>query len=116
MSEIWIPIIATVCFTAIIITLSVLNSRHKSRVQSTIQLLLEKGEQITPELLDKLGTHRSQKIIDLRRGLALVALGLACILSGLVLQDLPTGVAFGVFPLMLGLAFLLTWKINQPND
>lgn len=116
MSEIWIPVIGIVCFTIILITNVILGGKHKSEVQSTIRQLLEKGESITPELLEKLGTFKSQKVIDLRRGLALGSIGAACVLSGFILSDPRIGFAFGVFPLMLGLAFLLTWKINRYDD
>lgn len=113
MSDIWIPIIGAICLTIIVIV-SVLNAgRNKKEVQITIRQLLEKGESITPELLQQLGTFRSQKIIDLRRGLAIVSVGLACVLSGVIINEVRIGLAIGIFPLMLGAAFLLCWKINQ---
>jgi len=113
MSELWIPITAIICLTIMIITNVVLSSKNKKEVQYTIRDLLNKGESITPELLEKLGTFKSQKIIDLRRGLSLASVGLACIFSGFIVSETRIGFAIGMFPLLLGIAFFICWKMNK---
>lgn len=115
MSELWIPVIAIICFTIMVITNVFLNSKNKKEVQYTIRELLDKGESITPELLEKLGTFKSQKIIDLRRGLALASIGLACIFAGFIVNEIRTGLAISIFPLFLGIAFFICWKMNQDD-
>jgi cell division protein FtsW (lipid II flippase) len=116
MSEFWIPITAILSVTFAAVTLFILSAKYKSEVQNTIRMLLEKGNEITPELLEKLGTFKSQKVIDLRRGLALSALGLACVASGFIMSEPRPGLAIGIFPIMLGAAFLVTWKLNRYDD
>ena len=113
MSELWIPVITVICFTIIIITNIILSSKHKKEVQYTIRQMLDKGEHITPELLEKLGTFKSHQVIDLRRGLALTSVGLACISAGLIVSEIRTGFAIGIFPLLLGAALFICWKINK---
>ena len=116
MSELWIPIIGLICLSIIVITNILISSRNKKEVQLTIRQLLDKGEDITPELLERLGTFKSQKIIDLRRGLALASVGLSCILAGFIGEEIRTGLAVGVFPLLLGAAFFICWKTNNDEE
>jgi hypothetical protein len=116
MSEFWIPIAAFISFTVIIIAIVAASNKNKKEVQLTIRQLLDKGESITPEILEKLGTFKSQKIIDLRRGLALGSVGLACIFAGIVMGEIQVGLAVGIFPLLLGIAFYICWKMNQDDE
>jgi len=113
MSDLWIPISGLICFTLMVIINVISSTKNKKEVQLTIRQLLDKGESITPELLEKLGTFKSQKIIDLRRGLTLVSIGLACIFAGLIFSEIRIGLAIGMFPLLLGAAFFICWKTNQ---
>ena len=116
MSELWIPIIGLICFTIMVIINVLSSNKNKTEVQITIRQLLDKGESITPELLEKLGTFKSQKFIDLRRGLALVSIGLACICAGFIASEIRIGLAIGLFPLFLGGAFFICWKMNQNEE
>lgn len=116
MSDLWIPIAALISFTIMVIANVVSSSMTKKEVQLTIRQLLDQGQNLTPEILEKLGTFKSQKIIDLRRGLTLVSLGLACIFAGIIFSEIRTGLAIGVFPLLLGIAFFICWKINQDEE
>lgn len=113
MSEFWIPITALICFAIIFFTNIVFNSKNKRELQQTIRHLVEKGENITPELLEKLGTFKSQRVIDLRRGLALISVGLSCIIAGIIIDEIRAGFAIGIFPLLLGAAFFICWKMDQ---
>jgi len=116
MSDLWIPITGVICLTIMIIVNVISSVKNKKEVQLTIRKLLDKGESITPELLDKLGTFKSNKAIDLRRGLALASIGLACVFSGLIVNEIRIGLAIGIFPLLLGGAFFLCWKTNQDAE
>ncbi|KTF10174.1 MULTISPECIES: DUF6249 domain-containing protein [unclassified Pseudoalteromonas] len=113
MSDLWIPITGAICLTIMVIVNAIASGKNKKEIQLTIRQLLDKGESITPELLEKLGTFKSQKIIDLRRALALASVGLACVLSGFIVNEIRIGLAIGIFPLLLGVAFFLCWKTNQ---
>jgi hypothetical protein len=116
MSELWIPITAAICLSIMVIANIVSNSKNKKEVQLTIRQLLDQGQNLTPELLEKLGTFKSQKIIDLRRGLTLASIGLACIFAGMIFNEIRVGFALGLFPLLLGGAFFICWKTNQDGE
>ncbi|GAA6205947.1 MULTISPECIES: DUF6249 domain-containing protein [Thalassotalea] len=116
MSDLWIPISGAICLTIMVIVNVIVGSKNKKEVQQTIRQLLDKEVNITPEILEKLGTFKSQKIIDLRRGLALISIGVACVFSGVVVYEARLGLAIGLFPFLLGVAFLLCWKMNQDAE
>lgn len=111
MSEIWIPIIGMVSVTLIIVVNLILSAKHQKQVQTTLQKQLDNGGVLTPELLTKLGVDAGSRQRDMRRGIALVSLGLACFVAGLVVGLLKVGAVFGVFPLFLGLALLMSARI-----
>lgn len=116
MSDLWIPISGVIGLTIMVVVNVILSSKNKKEVQKTIRQLLDKDVTITPELLEKLGTFKSQKMNDLRRGLALASIGLAFIFSGVIMDNIRIGLAIGMFPLLLGVAFFLCWKTNQDQD
>jgi hypothetical protein len=90
---------------------------HKNRLAmlDTIQKAIANGAELTPELLDRLGTITDPRIRDLRRGVVLFFVGIAGVLATLFLPDadVVAGIrAFSMLPLMMGLGFLLVWKIT----
>ena len=113
MSGIWIPIIGTISGAFILITYFILNSKNKADIQQTIREALDKGTELTPELIEKMNISRSPKVADLRRGIVLISLGIATLLAGWMSGDMNEAGPIGMFPLMLGAGFLTVWKINK---
>ncbi len=90
---------------------------HRTRqdLQSTVRSALERGQPLTPELLDRLGQTSPPKRTDLRRGVIGVGLGIGIGAFGLVIGE-PDAVrpmlAVGLVPLLLGLAYLVLWRLH----
>ena len=89
--------------------------RYKGRhdMQQTIRLALDKGQDLSPELIDRLGHPKASKNKDLRLGVIwlgiAVALGLCAVfvpepdaVSGLLMAS--------SFPLCIGTAYLVIWR------
>lgn len=112
MNDLWVPITAMLCVTAVIVVNVVFSARHKKLIQDTLQRQLDNGGSLTPELVKQLGGEPSSKQRDLRRGLAFMGIGLACFVSGWLISDANVGAAFGVFPLFLGIALLVASRLN----
>ena len=113
MSGLWIPVVGSICITFILITYFMLKSRDKADVQTTIRDALDKGNPLTPELIEKMSVIKSPKVADLRRGIVLVSLGIAVFLAGWLAGELRDTSPISMFPLMLGFGFLTVWKINK---
>lgn len=89
--------------------------RNRREMQATVRTALERGAPLTPDLLERLGEPLPAKKNDLRRGVIGVGLGLGIGAFGLVIGE-PDAVrpmlAVGLVPLLLGLAYLVLWRLN----
>ena len=91
---------------------------HKNRVSimDTVQKAIDQGKDLTPDLLMSLGAAINPKMRDLRRGVVFLSLGIAGLLCSLFFNDaeVVNGIRAGsVFPLMLGVGFMVVWKMNK---
>ncbi len=80
-------------------------------VQETIRLMVDKGAPIPPELLLPRQAQRRPKS-DLRSGLAWCGMGVALLIY---LSAVPVNRlwALGLIPLLIGVAYLVAWKVEQ---
>lgn len=111
-------IVPVVLFVAIALTYCAkyfFAHRTRQDTQATVRMALERGEALTPDLLDRLGPPPPPKRNDLRRGVVGVCLGIGIGAFGLVLGE-PEAVrpmlAVGLVPLLLGLAYLVLWRLS----
>jgi uncharacterized membrane protein YhhN len=113
--EMLIPIslfIATVLIVWIVVAF---RYRSKRDVQATYRAAIERGQELTPELLDRLGEPRS-KNTDLRRGMILIGVGLGLAVFGVTMGEADAVrplLASGAFPFLLGVAYLALWKFSR---
>lgn len=96
--------------TPVIIVLAVL--RHRANRQRLINemvlKLADKGQPIPPELFIEPVRPKS----DLRRGVILIGVGLGLI-GFFYFNDDHDGVGIGFIPMMIGLGYLVSWKLEQ---
>lgn len=116
MSGEWVPIVLFLVLGAVIVAWFYWNHRNRVSIMDTVQKALDRGDALSPELLDRLGAAANPKMRDLRRGVVFLALGVAGLLCSLFfdIAEVVNGIrAASVFPLMLGLGFLIVWKMNR---
>ena len=92
------------------------NHKNRSSIMETVQKAIDKGDTLTPELLTQLGAAGNPRVRDMRRGIVFLSLGIAGLLCSLFFgdADVINGIRAGsVFPLMLGIGFLIVWKLNK---
>ena len=112
--EVLIPVILFIS-TAIVLALYIYyRYRARSDRQETIRLALEKGTELSPDFLARLGEAEPSKDKDLRRGLIWMALAATLSLCGLALARHDIEVLYGclagaAFPFAIGAAYLLMW-------
>lgn len=95
------------------------NSKNRLAIMDTVQKAIDSGGQLTPEMLTKLGATANPRMRDMRRGIVFLSLGIAGILCSMFFSypEVVEGIRAGsMFPLMLGLGFLLVWKLNKDQD
>ena len=81
--------------------------------QQTIRMAIDKGQELTPELIDRLGHPKPAKNRDMRLGVIWLAVaGAFGIFSQVIPDDEANTILLGIaaFPLFIGLAYLIIWR------
>ncbi len=95
--------------------------RYKARqqMQDTIRVALDKGQDLSPELIDRLGHPKAPKDKDLRLGVIWVAVAIGfALLSFGIPEEEATGPILGIaaFPGAIGIAYLILHKFARKDD
>jgi hypothetical protein len=112
----YIPIIGFLSIAAMFITFSVLNSWTQFEVQRTLRTALEKGAPLTSELVAQMATNRPSRKTDLRRGVIIMSIGVAALVAGPITGSVQEFATVAVFPIFVGLGFLLVWKLERGDS
>ena len=116
MSGEMIPIVLFIVIGLAVLGYFYWNHKNRASIMDTVQKAIDQGGDLTPELLTQLGATGNPRFRDMRRGIVFLSLGIAGLLCSLFFNDpeVVNGIRAGsVFPLMLGLGFLLVWKLNK---
>ncbi len=121
MHEELIPIVMFAAIALIFFLVLYFKQRSRADMQQTIRLALERGTELTPELINRLGAPAEpSKNRDLRLGLIWMALAIGLALCGFAVPD-PTGnalrgcLAGAAFPFAIGLAYLIMWRYGSKD-
>ena len=95
--------------------------RFKARrdMQETFRVALDKGQELSPELVDRLGHPKPPKDRDFRLGIIWLALavGLALLAFAIPEEDaLRPMLGVAAFPLVIGVAYLILNKFAKRGD
>ena len=101
----------------------VLHFRQRSRadMQQTIRLALERGTELTPEIINRLGAPAEpSKNRDLRLGLIWMALAVGLVMCGLAVSNFSMEALYGclagaAFPFAIGVAYLIMWRYGAKD-
>ena len=117
MYEEMIPIVMFVVIGVIVIAYYYWNHKNRLSVMETVQKAIETGGELNTDLLNQLGAAVNPKIRDFRRGIIFLSLGVAGLLCSFFVPEVAAdGVRAGsVFPLLIGAAFLLVWKLTKDD-
>lgn len=111
-----IPIVMFAAIALIIGLFLYFRYRSRESLQQTIRQAIDKGQELTPEVLDRLGEPRKVGSGDMRRGIVGLALGASVAVFGVVLgeQDAVRPLlAISAFPFLVGIAYLGLWKFGK---
>ena len=118
-AEVLIPITALLGTAGVIVAFFYYNHKNRDGVRQTLQAALESGKDLPPDIIKKLSVGMRHRSADLRRGIIFVAIGLAAIGLGILVDD---GDAFreisggALFPLFIGFGYLLVYKLNPDQE
>ena len=116
MNELWIPM-AGILAPAIVVALIIwLRYRIRQDMQQTIRLALDKGQDLSPELIDRLGHPKPSKNKDMRLGVIWLAVAISLAIFGQFIPDDEANRIFlgiAAFPLFIGAAYLIIWRFAE---
>lgn len=113
---IFIPIVMFIMLGIVLVAYFFWNHKNRDSIMATVQKAIDNGKELTPELLSQLGAAVNPRMRDMRRGIVFLSLGIAGLMCSLFFDvpEVVNGIRAGsVFPLMLGVGFLLVWKLNK---
>lgn len=93
--------------------------RTRAEMQQTVRAALERGQELSPELVDRLAEPRKSAMQDLRRGAIAISIGVGLALFGPVLGEeeaIRPLLATAMLPLAIGIAYLILWRIDTRKN
>ena len=115
MFEEMIPIIMFISIATVLCVLFWFRYKARRDMQVTFRAALEKGQELTPDVIDRLGHPKPSKDRDLRLGIVWLALAVGLVLIGVAVGD-PDAVrgtmAGTALPLCIGVAYLILHKFT----
>ncbi len=118
MTEEMIPIVMFVGITIVFVALFWFRYKARSEMQSTFRSALDKGQELSPEIIDRLGHPKAPKDKDLRNGIIWLSLAIALVLIGFAVPepDALRGLLAGAaFPFCIGVAYLILHKFTDKD-
>jgi len=116
MEELWVPIVLFSGITVVFCALFWFRYKARSEMQSTFRTALDKGQELTPEIIDRLGHPKAPKDKDMRYGIIWLSLAAALVLIGFAVPDpeaLRGTLAGAAFPFCIGVAYLILHKFSD---
>ena len=107
-----IPIVLFLTIGGVFALAFYLKYRTRHDVQNTVRAAIERGESLSPELIETLATSISSPYADLRKGVISLALGAAGMsFAALIGEEDAMGpiMALSTFPILVGIAYLGLW-------
>ncbi len=121
MNDEWIPIVMFAAIALIFFLVLYFKHRGSAEMQQTIRLALERGTELTPEIINRLGAPAEpSRNKDLRAGLIWMGLALGLGLCGLAVATFSIEALYGClagasFPFAIGLAYLVMWRYGASD-
>ena len=116
MSEEMIPIVMFIGVTIVFCALFWFRYKARSEMQSTFRAALDKGQELSPEIIDRLGHPKAPKDKDMRYGIIWLSLAAALVLIGFAVPEpeaLRGTLAGAAFPFCIGVAYLILHKFTD---
>lgn len=116
MNEMHIPIVLFISIAAVLVFAAWFRHRTQTGLQQTIRTAMDKGVQLTPEVIESLGQPKARPDSDLRRGLVSLAIGAGFAAFAFILNEedaIRPLLAISAFPFAVGLAYLVMWRLDE---
>ena len=121
MADEMIPVVMFLGLTVVFSLLIWFRYRARREMQETLRVALDKGQDLTPEIIDRLGHPKAAPDKDLRLGVIWLAIAVGLALCGFAVPD-DSGEAFrgilaaAAFPFAIGVAYMILHTFSRGSD
>ena len=115
----FVPISLFIGITIVLCIFFWFRYRMRSDMQQTIRTAIDKGQELSPEIIDRLGKPKAGKDRDFRLALIWIAIGVALTVFGFSVPDDEANQIFmgiAAFPFSLGVAYLVIWQFADRKE
>lgn len=113
MAEELIPIVMFISIAVVFVFWFYFKYRGRMELQRTYRLVLDKGNELTPDMIRQLGEPEPDKDRDLRRSLIWFALSIGLVLIGVAVPDddaFRGTLAGAALPFTIGCAYMIMYR------
>jgi len=116
--DIVVPTVMFAAIVGIVWLVSYFNSRKRLTIHETLRHAIDKGQTLSPELLQNMSLVTDPVRADLRRGVLFLAFGAAFgVLAALIGHEeadaLTPMLGVATFPIFLGIAYIGLWAFGR---
>lgn len=118
MEDVMVPVVLFLTPAVIVWIVSYFNSRKRTTIHETLRHAIDKGQELSPDLLEKMSLVTDPVRADLRRGVLFLAFGaafavLAAIIGMEESEALTPMLGVATFPIFLGIAYIGLWAFGR---
>jgi len=116
--EIVVPVGSFAMIVGIVWLVSFFNGRKRATIHETLRHAIDKGQTLSPDLLEKISLATDPVRSDLRRGVLFLAFGAAfAVLAALIGMEEAEAVTpmlgIATFPIFMGIAYIGLWAFGR---
>lgn len=120
MIEELIPIVMFISIAVVLIFLLWFRFRSRDGMQQTIRMALDKGHELTPEIIDRLGHPKAGKYRDLRLGVIWLSVAVGLALMAVAVGNFATEALHGTLasaglPFAIGIGYLILYRFTSKD-
>jgi hypothetical protein len=112
----WVPIVMFLGMTVVFCALFWFRYKSRNDMQATFRAALDKGQELTPEIIDRLGHPKAAKDRDMRAGIIWLSLAVGLVLIGFAVPEpeaLRGLLAGAALPFCIGAGYLILHKFTS---
>ncbi|HAY07830.1 MAG TPA: DUF6249 domain-containing protein [Hyphomonas sp.] len=118
MEDVMVPVVLFLTPAVIVWIVSYFNSRKRTTIHETLRHAIDKGQELSPDLLEKMSLVTDPVRADLRRGVLFLAFGAAFgVLGALIGMEESEAVrpmlGVAAFPVFMGIAYIGLWAFGR---
>jgi Domain of unknown function (DUF6249) len=116
--EIVVPVGSFAMIVGIVWLVSFFNGKKRATIHETLRHAIDKGQTLSPDLLEKISLATDPVRADLRRGVLFLAFGAAFAVLGVVVgmeesEAITPMLGIATFPIFMGIAYIGLWAFGR---